>query len=98
MFRKEVLLEEVASISLRGNEVFIKSLFGKERSVRGALSKIGDGTEATLLSSLSKDAAIASIPRDSTVFLRGLEGKELDVRLTEVSKVADILVARERSD
>ena len=46
--RKEVLLQEVAYIQLKGDSFFLKSLFGKQKRVKASIREI-DFLNSTIL-------------------------------------------------
>jgi CO dehydrogenase maturation factor len=69
----------------------VKNL-GKE--IYYILNKTDEETEVILLNSFPKDIVIASIPKDNRIFRCGLEGKELDLKLEEIGKIADLLEAK----
>ena len=55
------------------------------------LNKVDGETKEILLKSVDKNNVIAAIPNDRRIFKNCLEGEELDFKVKEIGKLADLL-------
>jgi len=62
-----------------------------DKGIYYVLNKIEDETRSALMSHLDNDRIIAAIPRDERIFKIGLNGSEMDIKLDEIARLADVL-------
>jgi len=55
------------------------------------LNKVDRETEKVLLKYVDKDKVIAAIPQDKRIFKNGLDGKELNLEISQIKKLVDFL-------
>jgi len=55
------------------------------------LNKVDRETEKVLLNYVDKDKVIAAIPQDKRIFKNGLDGKELNLEISQIKKLVDFL-------
>jgi len=63
------------------------------KSVYYVLNKIDEESKEILSNSLDEDKVITAIPEDRRIFKGGLEGRELDLKLEGIERLADFLEA-----
>lgn len=65
-----------------------------EKTLYFVLNKVDPESKASMLKFLGEEKVAASVPDDKEIFRAGLAGEELDLRLEEVERLADILGAK----
>ena len=55
------------------------------------LNKVDRETEKVLLKYVDKDKVIAAVPQDKRIFKNGLDGKELNLEISQIKKLVDFL-------
>ena len=55
------------------------------------LNKVDKKTEKVLLNYVDKDKVIAAVPQDKRIFKNGLDGKELNLEISQIKKLVDFL-------
>lgn len=55
------------------------------------LNKVDRETEKVLLKYVNKDKVIAAVPQDKRIFKNGLDGKELNLEISQIKKLVDFL-------
>ncbi len=80
------------SLQLSKKILDISQKIGKD--LRFVLNRVDSDREEAMLKSLANDRVAAAIPEDKRIFMAGLVGEDIDVRIDEIEKLADLVGAK----